>query len=158
MGTQNLVKKLATQFVKQSKTLGFAESCTGGKLCAAVTSVSGSSKYFLGGLVCYANQTKHDLLGVNFGAIKIHGAVSKAVAMAMAKGAKKRLKVDWAVSVTGIAGPKGGSKTKPVGLVFFAVAGPKVVRGTHRIFKGSRGMIQKQAVDFALKLLLKNFK
>jgi PncC family amidohydrolase len=154
MSTQLKVRKIATHFVKHSLTLGFAESCTGGQVSSSITSQPGSSKYFLGGLVCYANQAKHDLLGVKLGAIKKHGAVSKPVAVAMAKGARKQLKVDWAVSLTGIAGPSGGSEKKPVGLVFFAVAGPKIVAATHKIFKGSRKQIQKQAVDFALKLLI----
>ena len=156
MNTSQRVKKIATQFVKRGLTLGFAESCTGGQVSASVTAKSGSSKYFLGGLVCYANEAKRDLLGVSMKAIEKHGAVSKPVAIAMARGAKKVLKVDWAVSLTGIAGPTGGSPDKPVGLVHFAVAGPKVVKATHKVFKGSRAAVQKQAVDFALNLILKN--
>lgn len=156
MKTNQLVSKIATQFVNRGLTLGFAESCTGGQVSSAITGKSGSSKYFLGGLVCYANEAKHDLLGVPMATIKKYGAVSKPTAVAMARGAKKVLKVDWAVSLTGIAGPTGGSPGKPVGLIHFAIAGPKVVKATHKIFKGSRGRIQKQAVDFALRLILKN--
>lgn len=156
MKTRQLVDKVATHFVKHKLTLGFAESCTGGQVSASITGKSGSSKYFLGGLVCYANQAKRDLLKVPMSLINKHGAVSKPVAVAMARGAKKALKVDWAVSLTGIAGPTGGTPDKPVGLVHFAIAGPGVVKATHKIFKGSRGRVQKQAVDFALQLILKS--
>lgn len=156
--TNELVKKIATHFVKHKLTLGFAESCTGGQVSAAITSKSGSSKYFLGSLICYANTAKHDLLKVPKGAISKHGAVSKPVAIAMARGAKKVLKVDWTVSLTGIAGPTGGSKEKPVGLIHFAVAGPSIVKAEVKVFKGSRNRIQKQAVNFALSLILKSLK
>ncbi len=154
----NLVKKIATQFVKRKLTLGFAESCTGGQASAAVTARSGSSKYFFGGLVCYANQTKHDLLGVKKGVLKKHGAVSEPVAIAMAKGAKKALKVDWALSLTGIAGPTGGTPDKPVGLVHFGIVGPSFELSARKVFKGSRTKVQKQATEFALQLLLKSLK
>src|SRR3954471_21113127 len=89
--TSKLTSKIATQFVKRGLTLGFAESCTGGQVSASVTAKSGSSKYFLGSLICYANQAKSDLLKVPVGTIKKHGAVSKPVAVAMARGAKKVL-------------------------------------------------------------------
>jgi PncC family amidohydrolase len=137
-------------------TLGFAESCTGGLLSSMVTALPGSSKYFSGALVCYANQTKHDLLGVSNGDLYHHGAVSEPVARAMALGARKVLKVDWAVAITGISGPSGGTKSKPVGLVHVAVSGPKIVDHQLRIFKGTRRKIQSQAAEFALSLLLKN--
>ena len=154
--TDKIVQKIATQFVKRKLTLGFAESCTGGQVSAAITSLSGSSKYFSGGLVCYANQAKHDLLKVKKGALEKHGAVSSVVALAMARGAKKALKVDWALSLTGVAGPTGGSKEKPVGLVHFGVVGPNFEMSAHKIFKGSRKRIQKQAAEFGLRLLLKS--
>ncbi len=156
MTTKSLVKKVATLFVKNKLTLGLAESCTGGQISVAVTSVSGSSRYFQGAVVCYANQTKHGLLAVSQGVLNKYGAVSKPVAVAMARGAKKTLATDWAVSVTGIAGPGGGSREKPVGLVHFAVVGPKFVSSTHKIFNGTRNQIQKHAVEFALQMLLKS--
>ena len=154
--TSKLLRKIATHFVKNNLTLGLAESCTGGHISATITSVSGASKYFSGAVVCYANQVKHGLLAVELGSIKKHGAVSQPVAKAMARGARKALGVDWAVAVTGVAGPTGGTPEKPVGLVHFAVAGPGFVSSAAKIFKGTRTQVQKQSVRFALQLLLKS--
>ena len=106
------------------QTLSVAESCTGGGLGAMLTDISGSSSYFLGGMIAYANQVKQNLLNVNGQDLAEQGAVSSTVAEQMALGVKKRFATDWGVSITGIAGPKGGTETKPVGLVYIGLATP----------------------------------
>ncbi|MCC6277693.1 MAG: CinA family protein [Oligoflexia bacterium] len=155
MKSQQLVAKVAQRLTAVKKTLGIAESCTGGMISAALTKRSGASRYFLGSIVSYDNSVKHDLLNVPQRILTQHGAVSKETVSAMAKGARKNLKVDWAVAVTGIAGPTGGTKLKPIGLVHFAVAGPKIVKTHKCLFNGSRNQIQQKTVVMALKLLLK---
>ena len=104
------------------ETVSVAESCTGGGLGAMLTTVSGSSDYFLGGIIAYKNQVKVDLLGVDSKDLEQHGAVSEPVAQQMALGVKKRLGTSWGISLTGIAGPRGGTETKPVGLVYVGLA------------------------------------
>ena len=118
---QEIIGSLLKQ---QSATLSLAESCTGGTLSRLITSVPGSSEYYLGGTVTYANEMKVRFLGVPRTLIETHGAVSSEVAMAMAEGARAHFGSDWAISTTGIAGPGGGTDTKPVGLIYVAVAGP----------------------------------
>lgn len=132
-----------------------AESCTGGMIAAALTDIAGSSDVVERGFVTYSNQAKTDLLGVPGPLIARHGAVSQPVAAAMASGALLNAPVDLAVSVTGIAGPGGGSADKPVGLVHFGVArkgGP--VRTEHQIFTGDRDQIRALATRRALELLI----
>ena len=108
----------------KNQTIVFAESCTGGLLSSTITSVGGSSKVFKGGVVAYSNELKESLLNVPSNLIAIHGAVSEEVASAMAIGIKDKLKSDWSISISGIAGPEGGSNNKPVGLVYIAITGP----------------------------------
>ena len=115
---------IGTLLKQQSATLSLAESCTGGTLSRLITSVPGSSEYYLGGTVTYANEMKVRFLGVPRTLIETHGAVSNEVALAMAEGARAHFGSDWAISTTGIAGPGGGTDTKPVGLIYVAVAGP----------------------------------
>jgi nicotinamide-nucleotide amidase len=138
----------------EGMTLVTAESCTGGLLGARITSVPGSSAAFLGGIVAYDNRVKEEQLGVPAGIIAAHGAVSEPVAAAMAEGARARLGGDWALGVTGVAGPDGGTPEKPVGLVWIALAGPEgtTVRQL-RIF-GGREEVRLRATDAALNLLL----
>ncbi|NJO52860.1 MAG: competence/damage-inducible protein A [Leptolyngbyaceae cyanobacterium RM2_2_4] len=107
------------------QTLSVAESCTGGGLGHLLTTVSGSSSYFKGGVISYDNQVKVSLLGVNPEDLAQHGAVSDIIAKQMALGAKQRLETTWALSITGVAGPTGGTETKPVGLVYIGLAGPE---------------------------------
>lgn len=126
-------------------TLATAESCTGGLVCGALTAVPGSSAAVDRGFVTYSNRAKAELLGLNPALIETHGAVSEAVARAMAEGARDRAAVDLAVSVTGVAGPGGGSEEKPVGLVHFGVAGPDGV--VHR--RESYGDLGREAVRAA---------
>jgi nicotinamide-nucleotide amidase len=132
--------------------LAVAESCTGGLLGARLTDVPGSSGWFAGGIVAYANEIKTSELGVTTDLIETHGAVSEPVAVAMADGVRERFAADAGVGVTGIAGPSGGSPEKPVGtVVIAAAAGPAVVR-TYR-FVGDRAMVRQQSVIAALELL-----
>lgn len=136
-------------------TLAVAESCTGGRVAAAITSVPGSSRVFLGGWICYANEVKTRELGVDADTIRSHGAVSEEVAMAMAAGARARSGADWAVAVTGIAGPDGGSEEKPVGLAWIGVAGRDGAWAVRRRqwARGGRSSVQQQCVRDALDAL-----
>jgi nicotinamide-nucleotide amidase len=134
-------------------SLGAAESCTGGLVGGRLTDIPGSSDVFIGAVVCYANRLKTELLGVSAATIEAHGAVSEEVARAMAEGALRRLGVDLAISVTGIAGPGGGTADKPVGTVWFAVASQSRTEARHVVFLGSRREIRQRATQTALYLL-----
>jgi nicotinamide-nucleotide amidase len=131
-----------------------AESCTGGLLAARLTRIPGSSEYFAGGVVSYSNQAKTDLLGVDPGLIERFGAVSPEVASAMADGALARFEADTAVSITGIAGPGGGTEAKPVGYVCWSVKladGPSLARDTR--VPGDRNEIRERSTTIAMHLL-----
>jgi nicotinamide-nucleotide amidase len=134
-------------------TLAVAESCTGGLIGALLTSVSGSSDYFLLDAVTYANVAKERVLGVSPETLMAHGAVSRETAEQMAKGARRVAGTDIAVSVTGIAGPSGGSESKPVGTVFFALSTHEGVRSYEKRFDGDRERVQRAAAFFALQLV-----
>jgi nicotinamide-nucleotide amidase len=134
-------------------SLGTAESCTGGLVGGRITDVPGSSDVFAGGVVCYSNRLQTELLDVPPELITEQGAVSEAVARAMAEGARARIGVDVAVSVTGIAGPSGGTEEKPVGTVWFAVASPGGTESRCIIFLGSRKEIRERAAQTALFLV-----
>jgi nicotinamide-nucleotide amidase len=134
--------------------LATAESCTGGMIAAALTDIAGSSDVVERGFVTYSNAAKSELLGVPAALIAAHGAVSDAVAEAMAQGALAHAPVDLAVSVTGVAGPGGGSAAKPVGLVHFGIARRGgTCRTERRVFPGDRSQIRHAAAAFALDLL-----
>ncbi len=122
--------------------LAVAESCTGGLVGQLITAVAGASDYFLGGVISYADQLKGKLLGVTEEMLSRHGAVSQPVATAMAEGAAKLTGADWALAVTGIAGPGGGSEEKPVGLVYIALAGPAGTSAWRYVFPGDRDMVR----------------
>ena len=134
-------------------TIGTAESCTGGLVAGRLTEVPGSSDVFVGSVVCYANRLKTDLLDVSPALSEEHGAVSEAVARDMADGARRHLAVDLAVSVTGIAGPAGGSEDKPVGTVWLAVSSPTGTEARRVVLSGSRREIRARAAQTALALL-----
>ncbi len=134
-------------------TVGTAESCTGGTVAARITSVAGSSAYFLGGIVSYANEVKAHLLGVPEAVLANPGAVSEPCARAMAEGARKALGVDIAVATTGIAGPDGGTPEKPVGLVYIAVATKENIVVNNHHFKGERNHVRRMTMMKALEML-----
>jgi nicotinamide-nucleotide amidase len=136
--------------------LGAAESCTGGLVGGRLTEVPGSSDVFMGAVVCYHNDLKTSLLGVPSTVIVAEGAVSEAVARAMAAGARARLAVDAAVAVTGIAGPGGGTEAKPVGTIWLAVALGEAVQARHLLLAGSRHDIRARAAQAALSLLYRH--
>jgi nicotinamide-nucleotide amidase len=150
--TQNL-------FVHRGLTLSLAESCTGGLIAAAVAEQPGASKYFLGGVVSYSSQAKQTFLDVKASTVACLGEVSRPVAQQMARGAKARFQSDWSLSVTGIAGPSGGSPEKPVGTVCFAVAGPGFEVSVEQRFRSAtRREIQLESACFALSFLMDTVK
>lgn len=141
--------------VQRGGLAAVAESCTGGLVSAALTAIAGSSMALERGFVTYSNKAKVELLGVPAGLLEAQGAVSEPVARAMAEGARERARVLAAVAVTGIAGPGGGSAEKPVGLVWFASAGPLGVRSSDRRFGDiGRDEVRLASVRVALDLLL----
>lgn len=150
----SLAQVVGQRLLARGETLATAESCTGGLIGGACTDVAGSSGWFVGSVVAYANEVKESALGVPSSLLAAHGAVSAEVACAMATGARERLGSSWAVSVTGVAGPGGGSIEKPVGTVWFALAGPSGVTPTLlRASRPDRPSIRSQSVSFALDLL-----
>jgi len=155
----NFNQKIVSLLEKKKLKLAIAESCTGGLLSSAITSVSGSSKIFAMGLVTYSNQAKTSILKVPQKIIKKYGAVSVQCCLAMVNNLKKISKSKVCVSITGIAGPKGGSKLKPVGLVYIGIRVRKKVFVNKCNFKNKgRTYIQKQIVKKSLNLLLKLIK
>ena len=152
LGGRRLADRLGRELLNRGEWLATAESCTGGWVAQSVTAIAGSSAWFERGYVSYSNAAKHDLLGVDDAALESEGAVSRAVALQMAAGARRRAGVQAALAVTGIAGPDGGSAEKPVGTVWFAwaVAG-KPVEAERVVFSGDREAVRRQTVAHALK-------
>jgi len=150
--------ELATAVLEACRRHGWhvatAESCTGGLVVAALTAIAGSSDVVDRGFVTYSNEAKMELLGVPEATLAAHGAISAETALAMAQGAVARAGVDLAVSITGIAGPGGGSAEKPVGLVHFGVATKIGGHGERRVIPGDRTEIRRAAMVLALELLL----
>lgn len=138
---------------ERNLTFGLAESCTGGLIGGAITSVPGSSAYFVGGIVCYSNDIKRNLLGVPEETLAEHGAVSEATARALSQGAREALGCDVGLSITGIAGPEGGTPEKPVGLVFMSCSSANAVRVERHQLIGTRETIRAWATQRGLDLL-----
>ena len=149
------IKKLVYKLIKNKIKVACAESCTGGMLSSSITSVSGSSKIFNVGLVTYSNQAKIKLLKVPKKIIKKHGAVSMQCCLSMVSNLKKISKADICISITGIAGPKGGTKEKPVGLVYIGIKKGNKIKINKYFFKNkNRASIQKSTVKKAIELIL----
>jgi len=140
VGEQTLAEVVGQKLARQKKTIAVAESCTGGVLSKLITDVAGASRYFTHGWVTYSDQAKTGELGVPADLIERYGAVSEGVAEAMAVGARKKAKTDFAIGITGIAGPSGGSEQKPVGLVYISVSSDKHTETKHFIFRDDIGL------------------
>ena len=149
-----LAERLQTICLERSLTVAAAESCTGGLVADAITDLSGSSAYFHGSIVAYANDAKTSQLGVPEELLAAHGAVSAQVARAMAEGARSRLATSLAVGVTGIAGPGGGTADKPVGLTYVAVADADGVDARRFTWTGDRAENKIASAEAALELLI----
>ncbi|MDD5763029.1 MAG: nicotinamide-nucleotide amidohydrolase family protein [bacterium] len=150
--TASATKLLGASLSASGRTLAVAESCTGGLLAGAITAIPGSSLYFSGGVVAYANSAKISLLGVPSDLIAARGAVSREVALSMAEGVLSLFRADLAIAVTGVAGPGGGSRGKPVGTVWVAVVAPRGVRYAHRFrFPGGREAVRRETVRASLR-------
>ena len=152
--TSELVKKLAQKLITSGKTIATAESCTGGNIAHNITLLAGSSQYFLGGIVSYANEVKMNVLRVGKEDLDKYGAVSQAVVESMATGACKTIGSDYSVATSGIAGPGGGSEEKPVGTVWMAVCDGRKAVSKKWNFEGSREEIIEKATKTAIFMLL----
>jgi PncC family amidohydrolase len=146
-----VIGKLLSQ---QHLTLATAESCTGGLIGHRLTEIPGSSEYFRGGIIAYSNEIKERVLGVSQAALEQHGAVSAETALAMARGARRVLQTDLAVSVTGIAGPGGGSADKPIGLTYIAVTAQDYERVERFVWESDRSGNKRSSSEAALQLVI----
>jgi nicotinamide-nucleotide amidase len=155
-GNARLEEALGKLLLEKRLTLSAAESCTAGYLAKTVTDIPGSSAYFLGGVVSYSNESKIRLLGVRDETLKAHGAVSGETALEMCRGSLQRFSSDVAVSITGIAGPDGGSEEKPVGTVFICAGGKDSEPVTEKnAFLGDRYSVRRRSVNRALFMLIR---
>jgi len=154
MRDANILKNVSDRLRKNNITVATAESCTGGLLAHTLTNISGSSEYFERGVVTYSNKSKMELLGVPQKTLEEYGAVSMQTARAMAIGIKDRAKVDIGISTTGIAGPTGGTKEKPVGLVYIGIAALKNTEVKRFLFSKDRLQNKEKTCYKALEFLL----
>lgn len=152
-GEATLARAALARLRARRETLAVAESCTGGRIAAALTAVPGASAVFQEGIVAYADAAKRRRLGVSAGLLRRFGAVSRPVALALARGARRRGRTDWGLSVTGVAGPGGGTPDKPVGLVWVGRAGPGGARARELRLRGDRAAVQTRAAERALLFL-----
>lgn len=152
----SLEEQVGESLRRIGRTVATAESCSGGLISHRITNVSGSSSYFMGGVVTYSNKAKMELLGVAKPLLEEQGAVSEQVAREMAEGARERFATDYAVACTGVAGPTGGTKEKPVGTVYVAVAAPGGTQVERCHFEGDREEIKQRTADRALAMLLES--
>jgi len=153
-----LTEKIIQELTKKNKTVTFAESCTGGRIAAAFTAISGASNVLNGSCVTYSNEIKHQWLGVKNEVLEHYGAVSKECVSQMLDGIIKMADADYAIAVSGIAGPTGGTDLKPVGTVYIGVYSPKHKEIYHHCFDGDRESIQEQSVQFAIEKLAETLK
>ncbi len=156
------VKEIKKISKNKSFTISIAESCTGGMISSSLTKIDGSSKFFNGSIITYSNTFKTDILNVAKKTIKNFGAVSHQTAIEMVSGLRSKSNSEILISVTGVAGPKGGSKNTPIGTVFFGIGtkikGKYKFKSVKKNFKGSRFLIQKQSTEFALNTIIKEIK
>ena len=150
----HLSEQLGRALEQKNATVTSAESCTGGGVAQAITEVAGSSGWFNCSFVTYANSAKQEMLDVDGALLEEHGAVSESVVISMAKGAARLARADYAVAISGIAGPDGGSKDKPVGTVWFAWLSPDGVLARKYLLSGDRYSVREQAVQISLQELL----
>jgi nicotinamide-nucleotide amidase len=148
---ETLAAQVGALLLANGQKLATAESCTGGWVAQCLTAIAGSSDWFERGFITYSNDAKTEMLGVDRDLLATHGAVSEATAAAMAAGALRHSRAEWALAITGVAGPSGGSRDKPVGTVCFGWAGPDGrVECETRHFQGNREQVRAQSVSHAL--------
>jgi PncC family amidohydrolase len=152
--TNSLEMRVGKLLQQKKLTLATAESCTGGLIAHLITNISGSSEYFLGGIVAYSYQAKANLLGVSWDTLNSKGAVSKETVIEMAIGGQKKMSADIVVSVSGIAGPGGGTPDKPVGTTWIGLATVSQVEARHFIWAGDREENKKLSSEAALQFIL----
>jgi nicotinamide-nucleotide amidase len=146
-----LAAKVGALLLTNGQQLATAESCTGGWVAQCLTAIAGSSTWFERGFVTYSNEAKQEMLSVSSDTLASHGAVSEVTAIAMARGALQHSHADWALAITGVAGPSGGSRDKPVGTVCFAWAGPDNQEDSETChFAGNREAVRASSVEYAL--------
>ena len=148
---KELTEKIIQELTKKGQTISFAESCTGGRIAAAFTAVSGASEVLHGSCVTYSNEIKNLWLGVSEEVLKNDGAVSEPCVAQMLEGIQKMADSDYAIAVSGIAGPTGGTEFKPVGTVYIGVKTPSNQEVFHCLFDGPREAVQEQSTQFAIK-------
>ena len=154
----NIVEKIIQNLTEQNQTITFAESCTGGRIAVAFTAISGASNVLNGSCVTYSNEIKHKWLGVENDILEEFGAVSEECVIQMLDGIQKMAQSDYAIAVSGIAGPTGGTEFKPVGTVYIGLLTPTSKEIFHCHFKGSREEVQEQSTSFAIEKLAKTLK
>ena len=155
---QNLIKQAHLRLLKSGRTIATAESCTGGLLSSLLTQLPDSSRYFILGVTTYSNKAKQVILKIPLSIIRKKGAVSKETALLMAQNVRKLAETDFGISITGIAGPGGGTARKPVGTVFIAFSAKNKSACKKFLFRGNRSSVRKQACSKALQLLNKSLK
>ncbi len=152
---ENLAVRVGAVMLHEKITLSTAESCTGGGIAAAITAIPGSSAYFKGGIVSYTNEIKHRLLGVRLDTLDNYGVVSKQTVIEMARGAMNTLQTDAAIATSGVAGPTGGTKETPVGVIWIAVAYKNEIVTFKQEGDSGRGENVRRAIENGLIILLK---
>jgi nicotinamide-nucleotide amidase len=152
-GKDELARLVVEALARRGERVALAESCTGGMVAEMLTAISGSSNVFDLGVVAYANDVKTGVVGVSPEVLSAHGAVSEAVARALAEGVRRLGRSTWGIGITGIAGPTGGTEEKPVGTVWLALAGPAGTQAVHRVFRGDRDRVRRTASYEALDML-----